>query len=776
MAGSPYIISLSAHLPAGAIGNKAASLVYLEKHGCRIPRSFVVTAGTALDYVADPASTLDRLRKEVSRLKEGFYAVRSSTSIEDSRNHSFAGQFQTLINVKGTDAILNAVIQVWQSAGLPESSEYRSRVTDAEEVPACAVIIQEMVRPVLSGVSFSRNPVTNLNEIVVEAVEGLGEDLVQKGLTPLRWRIKGEFLLEGDEGFPMFQVIRDVAKATKKLRKSFQDDVDIEWAYDGKNLYYLQLRFITALGKIPVYSNRMAREMLPGQIKPLVWSVNIPMVNGTWIDLLSEITGPLDLQPEDLAKSFYYRTYFNMAALGEVFSKFGLPVESLEFMFLSEQGKMPKMMPGFKTFRHTFRMIRFAHSKLVFEPTFLKRYPILKERIERIGNRLHPDFPLSEYKVLFDELFAEGKKAAYLNIVVPILMQMHNKRLRKKLKKLGFDYDQIDFARDFPALDEMTPVNRMAALRHVFEKLPESVKTGSDSYRELCLHPDSSAFQDEFSRFMSDFGHLSESGNDFSAIKWEEDPEFVFNMIIRGGESAKNKELKSFSELSIPWLKRAGLRRLYQKAGNYRVYREQISSLYIHGYGLFRSFFLRVGRDFTDRRIIEQPSDIFLLTLDEINGIIEGSGPTTGVDYSRLAAGREKEMDDVRDLLLPPVIYGDTAPLLEKGNLRNLPGIGASPGVFTGFVRVVTGAADFGKVVRGEVLAIPFSDVSWSPVLVKAGAIVSEAGGMLSHCSIIARELGIPALVSVENACMLDNGLSVTVDGSNGILTINQYE
>ncbi|MCK7540474.1 MAG: PEP-utilizing enzyme [Marinilabiliales bacterium] len=66
--------------------------------------------------------------------------------------------------------------------------------------------------------------------------------------------------------------------------------------------------------------------------------------------------------------------------------------------------------------------------------------------------------------------------------------------------------------------------------------------------------------------------------------------------------------------------------------------------------------------------------------------------------------------------------------------------------------------------------------MSWTPVLAKAGAIVSETGGMLSHCSIIAREMGIPAMVSVPNACAIGSGHRVTVNGSNGILTVHDYE
>jgi pyruvate,water dikinase len=72
---------------------------------------------------------------------------------------------------------------------------------------------------------------------------------------------------------------------------------------------------MTAMDGITVYSNRIAREVLLGMIKPLVWSINIPLVNTAWIRLLSELTGPNDIRPEELARAFHYRAYFNMTTL-----------------------------------------------------------------------------------------------------------------------------------------------------------------------------------------------------------------------------------------------------------------------------------------------------------------------------------------------------------------------------------------------------------------------------------------------------------------------------
>ena len=69
---------------------------------------------------------------------------------------------------------------------------------------------------------------------------------------------------------------------------------------------------------------------------------------------------------------------------------------------------------------------------------------------------------------------------------------------------------------------------------------------------------------------------------------------------------------------------------------------------------------------------------------------------------------------------------------------------------------------------EGDVLVIPYSDVGWTPLFIKAGAVIAESGGILSHSSIIAREYGIPAVVSVPGACQLADGALVTVDGYRG--------
>ena len=772
----PYIKRLSGSLKQGDTGNKARSVLFLSKHKFRIPLTFILSARAYDDYLEDRQRVMEQIAGEIEALPDISYAIRSSTSIEDSGDFSFAGQFQTFTGVSGRKNILQAIGMVWESVSDTGKNDYSRKVRGSDTEIRCAVIIQEMVNARLSGVSFSKNPVNNLNEIIVEAVEGQGEDLVQKGITPHRWRIKEGKITEGPAGFTLQDVIEEVAEATKRLRKLYKSHVDLEWVYDGQSVYYLQVRSITGSSDIPVYSNKMAREMLPGQIKPLVWSVNIPMVNGTWIQILSEITGKLDVKPEDLARPFYYRAYFNMLALGEIFRQFGLSASVLEFMLLEDQSLKPKFRPGARSLRHVFRIIRFIQSKLNIEKHYLAEYKILQANYIELKKRITAGFELHEYPELFDRLFSEGRKLTYFNIIIPLLMQYYNKKLKKKLERIGADYELVNFNKDFPELEDLTPTLAMHRIRAQFEALPSRIKDNKQTLEDLFLIPEAADLKVAFNNFIMKFGHLSDSGNDFSVSKWEEYPELLFDLIKQSPEVSASSKLVAFNELNSSKAMNKSLKRLYKKAGRYKVFREEISSLYVFGYGLFRYLFLSLGEEFKDRGIIGSTEDIFYLAREEVDEIIEKISSNSTVPFDHLVEERKADMEATKNIVLPPVIYGDEAPVLEREKIKNIRGVATSSGTFRGKAKVIRGISEFALVNQGDVIVIPFSDISWTPILVKAGAIVSESGGMLSHCSIIAREMGIPALASVEDACSLPDDIYVTVDGSNGILTIHDYE
>ena len=227
-----------------------------------------------------------------------------------------------------------------------------------------------------------------------------------------------------------------------------------------------------------------------------------------------------------------------------------------------------------------------------------------------------------------------------------------------------------------------------------------------------------------------------------------------------------------FEDIEVPVLRRPLLRFLYRRARRYQWYREAISSLYSYGYGLFRNLFLPLGHQFVRSWLIEQVEDIFYLTMDEVQGLAHAHRLVR--DCWQMVKERKDEIERMKDVIPPDTIFGHEAPAIlpdEGGGMRGTP---TSRGVYTGPVRVVQGIQDIGRVQEGDVLVIPYSDVGWTPLFTKAGAVIAESGGILSHSSIIAREYGIPAVVSVPGACRLADDTPVTVDGHTGRIAVHE--
>lgn len=775
-----YLANLKDRRLPESIGNKARNLRRLAELGFQVPVTYVCTWDAYLQYLADDVKLVEDLRRElVARLDPNRpYALRSSANFEDHDERSFAGQFKSVLHVQGVDQVLQAMWSIWATTQAARVQAYLEKMAIPPGELKMAVVIQEMVHPEVSGVAFSKNPTTGMSEIVVEAVRGSGEALVQEGVTPARWIYRwGQWALTSQMDGIQLNLIQEVVEGTAALAKKTGHQVDLEWVYDGQALYWVQLREITTLHKVEIYSNKISREVMPGLIKPLIWSINVPLVNQAWIKLLTELIGANDLEPERLAKPFYYRSYFNVSALGQVFNLLGLPEESLELMMgINPDGpKKARFKPTPQMLKRLPRLLRFVFEKANFAPRLERFLPELEEKYRRLP--LAEAGQLSEQQLLdrVDELFGITNEAAYYNIVVPLLMAIYNQLLRRQLRRAGVDFEQFDLLEGLESIKEYDPAYFLSELKHEFLELDETSRQQilRSSYAEFQQLPGIGAFQERFTRFIDRFGHLSDSGNDFSSRPWREDPEFTLRMAAEFVPLEHRAAGKvRFEQVRLPFVRRWLVGKLYKRALQFRLYREQISSRYTYGYGLFRVYFLALGRCFVRRGLLCGPDDIFYLSQQEIRQAVTGAEPQPG--YAALVARRKEEMEQVRDVLPPHLIYGDQAPPANLESSLVLSGTPTSRGCYTGPVKVVCGLADFHKVREGDILVIPYSDVGWAPLFVKAGGVVSESGGLLSHSSIIAREYNIPAVVSIPNATrLLHDGELATVDGYKGEVTIH---
>jgi phosphohistidine swiveling domain-containing protein len=778
-----YIMELAQVGKRNQVGNKAKNLSFLVNHGFDIPRTMVCNFDAYLGYESGETSILEQLQEELStRIEKGKkYSVRSSASIEDSTSYSFAGQFSTHLNVEGVRAIIDAIVDVWKSAEAVSKTDYIKTVKKGDSI-LMGVIIQEMIEPNYSGVVFTKNPLTGLDEVIVESVEGYGDALVQEGVTPDRWVYKwGEWIEAPEQLDERFSIIESVIHQSQELAKIYGAPLDLEWCFDGIQIFWLQLRVITALESTKLFSNRLSREFLPGMIKPLVWSVNIPVINSSWKNLFKEAIGNAadSIDIHKLSKQFYYRAYFNMGIIGDIFEILGMPREALEILagIESTGTEKPIFKPSSKTMTHLPRMMLAALRKLMFSKSIEKFLRDYRKHYERINSVDLLSLNIQDTFNHIDELFRLNTYGSYMVIVSQLLNNLYNMMLKQMLSRNDIDTENLHLMPGTKRLRDSDPRHMISLLHQAYSSLSDDKKKAIESKETNEFEKD---IEDtEFGRlyvdFMKRFGHLSDSGNDFSRPSWRETPEIVINLIKRDHRTNVARPSDARKEMFRVLDQKRMIKIVYNRAMRYQEYRELVNSLYTFGYSQFRRFFVHLATLLQDKNLIEDMEDIFYLEYTEIRKLIETK---LGQDEAKARIIRRRlEMEEFKDMILPEIIFGDTPPLnLGKQKIgRELRGVGTSGGSYSGRAKVVRGVGDFGKIKEGDILVIPYSDVSWTPLFSLAKAVISESGGLLSHCSIVAREYGIPAVVSVDGATFIEDDTVLVVDGNNGLVLVLEH-
>ncbi|MET9226342.1 PEP/pyruvate-binding domain-containing protein [Lentzea sp. NPDC003310] len=720
-----------------AAGGKGASLARLVRAGLPVPAGFHLTTRAYRER------SMEGLL-EAFRALGGPVAVRSSATAEDLPGLSFAGQHDTVLDV-AEDALFDAVLRCWDSLRSERAVAYRERtgIASAE----MAVVVQRMVPAEISGVLFTADPVTGRPEPVVNAVRGLGEALVGGEENP------------ADLLTPAQRAV--LVALGERVEALFGTPVDVEWAFAGGEFHLLQARPITALrvewndsldGDY-LWSNGNVGEALPEVMTPVTWSL---------VRVLSSMT----IGPHRISGNIGGRFYLNLstfAALGAAVGKADEVLRSGAETF----GRLPAgvVVPPLPMSRAALltALARGAGEPLKQQVLYRTRLPALVRANPDLCGAAHEAIAACDTPAALLALWHKDLDRL-LRFVCPVLdagarmIGGGPAALRRDLVALVGEEDAATLVTGFHAGGGLSSLGPLVGLARV-----RSGELGRDEYARR-------------------WGHRSHNEFEISVPRPAEDPEWIAGQLEALGDPLALLERQSaaraaaWDRLVAAHPRRArGIERRLAKVGASARAREQARSEMVRAFGVVRAFVLRAGA------LTSSGDDLFFLPIDDVLRVLAGeTSLLERVPAQRQAYERYRALPPY-----PAVIRGRFDPeswaaspdrradLHDATSAVPMPaevtGFPGSAGVVEAVARVVTDIGGCGALRPGEVLVTPVTNVGWTPWFTTVAAVVTDVGAPLSHAAIVARELGIPAVVGCGNATTrIATGDVVQVDGARG--------
>ncbi len=709
---------------AAEVGRKAASLGDLMAAGVRVPDGVVLTAGAA-DMTADDRRSL--LRAAVGDLGFGPFAVRSSGIAEDGAEHSYAGVYESVLDVSA-DELPASTERCLASARAARATEYEPAGEGGDR--RMAVIIQRMVEPTAAGVVLTADPINgDRRSCVVTAVRGIGERLVSGAAFGDEWVVREGVVTarRRPEGAIDRRQAMRVASEARRIAVARGTPQDIEWAIDADgSLWILQARPMTAL-PLDVSWDAPARgaytralrfgEWISEPVTPLFESWLLTAMEERLHALLKEWIGQRAPRPYHVVVNGWY--FYSVNWLSPRAFAHSLP--GILWHLVRSPRRVAGVLPP--TVRHSVPVF-----EREWREELLPRYRAAVAGAEGLVETL----PVNDLPALIDEL-ADLAGAYFASIAA----------LAGAAYKM-----EINLARFYR--------------RHLGRSL-------GGSHLALLAGFEPPADPGRHAVVSLDWWHPFPSRASPATGPVENHDRLV--------EARRAAETAAFRALaSSPRRLRAFRRLLAETQHLVPVREEQVRELTI-AWPAMRRAVLRIGQTLAARGVIGESDDVFFLALPEALAALGGGRLAATVDVGDRRAKREEQAR-----LVPPLFVGRPNKMLQRfwdnyprlfGAVRSdralVSGAPASPGRATGPVRVIRGPREFDELQAGEILVAPLTAPAWTPLFARAAAVVTDVGSVASHASIIAREYGIPAVVGCGDAtARLRTGMRVTVDGGTG--------
>ena len=749
---------------------------------------------------------------------DGKVAVRSSAVAEDTATASFAGQYRTVLHVP-IDATPEAVRKVWASLWDPGVRAYR-HIHGVSDEPAMAVIIMDMVDAEHAGVVFTEDPAGSASDVRVEYVKGVAERLVSGSETPEVQLVPREGR-RPHEG-PLGAVLDELVDLSLQVEDQLGGPQDIEWAYDGNDLSLVQARPAMAIDRPEggnagaveaddgfdtpplddhAYTSIAVAEMLPGVLPPLQWTINGPLVEEGFRRLFDDL-GILHEEPSRAAGfvgRFRGRVALNLSLVKSAAEDVpGASPQEVERQYFGEvisegpeddesDGAGPRTL---LLLAKAARMRTRLRSEAAVTMQAVEDLLVMEVGIDDLDETqlvgyLERLIELARRITVAQVGVAATAAATYR--AVELFLQRHVGEEAESLTQqltAGGVADNSTGSLDLAALSEAATSRPEVAEILRAQNDPDTVRSTLQGSDTGC------SFLEELDRVLARSG----SASVFAGATWADSPGSMLaslhHTLDRAGSGGAEEDRRSDvlatleERLTRTWkwrltrlitgqvidIRIRALRRLVTDAVVFLRLREEVKGNLLRLGGEARRVIVRIGNVLVDRTALGQLDDVDLLAVEELADMLAGGGPSAEVlEQRRAASTRAEEMGPLPHRFVG--VPGAAAEEMAPG--EHLEGWAASSGTYTGRPRVIRDQRS-DPLEKGEILVAQSTNPSWTSLFLAAGAVVVEEGGPLSHAAIVARELGIPAVLNVPGAVnRLSSASSITVDGNQGVVVVH---
>ena len=763
-------------------GGKGGMLARMHQTGYPVPEGFVILPsafeGEKLSDWAwnDILTLLNSIRKNHDG---AMFAVRSSALSEDSAQASFAGEFETVLNVKTDKDIMEAIYTVFRSRDSERVKAY-SAVQGMEHTHQIAVVVQLMVQSEISGVLFTADPITgSFTSMIGNYVHGLGEQLVSGEANACDFKLtRPEGKYDGPNELKMYG--SELYKLAAKLEKELGSPQDIEWAVAKGKLYLLQARPITTLtpGNRDTYDmnytfmgdelwiNTNVAEAIPDVYSPFTWSIG---------GLLDEA---LDFIPGYYVFSgnICGRPYMNISRrVSMIRSMLGKNSKGVLKLITDIYGELPEgiSMPHrpfskLEVLKIMLPVIMRASknsmkaSKDLSE--FLKRSP---EHCKRMREGIKKVKSKEELLSLWEEELKPYFLKAWVSAGAAAIKITNITNLDRKLTKLVGTEDANTILSNLRGGSELASLGPVIGISKIIKG-----DMSKDEYLSKYGHRGAHEYEMSIPDPMEDIDWLEKQINE--AKRSNVDAEGLLKKQHIQYKAAKKRFMDLYPH-KTKWLEKR-----IEKAETGAQLREEGRSEFVRIFRVVRAFALRAGE------LMGLGDDVFFLYIDELENLLSGrvskvmNIPIRKENYEKYKAmppfpsiirGRFNPIEWASNPSRRMDYYDATMPLVSIPDSETLKGCAGAAGRIEGIVRILLNSEEGHELLPGEILVASTTNIGWTPLFPKAAAIITDIGAPLSHAAIVARELGIPAVVGCGNATTrLKTGDRVLVDGGQGIV------